>query len=157
VGGVPSMLCGRSHAGPCLAGARIIPKKWGQVKPGIAGGGCERLSSVARGKDRAGHFEGFGEATTHRRQGESRHILFGSDGQAGRLTREFGATIEAKARFFKELSGETQILGAVNAPEPEFLFIALEKIQALLEFFHCAVKRAGQKIDTERPCMTRVV
>src|SRR5262245_21024326 len=159
VGEAPGMSCGNSHAGLCLAGWAHHPQET------RASQGWNRslrlskmtVSSIACGKHGARHFKRFCQPSAHRTQGEGGYVLFGSDGQAGRLSGELVATIDAEPRFLEKFSGEAQILGTVHTPKPQLFFVPLKKIETFFELFHGAIKGTGQEIDAEGPRVTRVV
>jgi len=116
----------------------------------------ESVRLVAGGES-AGHFERFSQTAAHRSQRESRHVLFGRDGQVGGLAGKLEAAIQAQAGFLEELGGEAQVFGAVHTPEPKLFLVALKEVESFLKLFHGAIERAGQEVDTERPGMAGVV
>jgi hypothetical protein len=66
-----------------------------------AAAGLPRFKLVA-GKQKAAGLDRFGEAATHRAQGEGGNGTFRFDGQARRFTGKFEAAIEMQARLLKE-------------------------------------------------------
>jgi hypothetical protein len=64
--------------------------------------------------------------------------------------------IQLHSCLSEELGGEAHIFGSVHAPEPQFLFMALEEVQRLLELLHGTVKRRSEEEDPQIPSVTRV-
>jgi hypothetical protein len=114
-----------------------------------------RAGLVAGGKD-AGLFDGFGEAAAHGAEGEGGDFGFGLDREIGGLAGEFAAAVEGQSGFAKEFGGKAHVFGAIDAPEPQLFFIALEKIQGLFELGHGAIEGGSQEKDVERPGMARI-
>jgi hypothetical protein len=85
------------------------------------------VESVANGGG-AGELDGFREATTDGAQGKRRDVAFGFQKKIGGLAGEFTATIEEEASVFQEFRGESEVFRAIDAPEPELLFIALQEM-----------------------------
>src|SRR5262249_15020931 len=88
-----------------------------------AGQECFIQGLVAGGKDGPRNLERFGQTAPHRREGECRHVLFGSDREARRLARELIAAVEAEPGFLQELGGEAQGFPAVPGPETQPFFL----------------------------------
>jgi hypothetical protein len=101
----------------------------------------------------AGRLDRFGETSTDGPEHKGGHITFGFDGKIGGFAGEFVAAVELQTGFPEEFSGEAQVFGSIDTPEPEFFFIALEEVEGLLEFFHGAIKRGGEEEDWEVPGM----
>ncbi len=66
------------------------------------------------------------------------------------------AAIEAQAGFAQEFGAEAHVFGAIDAPEPELFFVALQEIDGFLEFFHGLIEIGGQKKDSEQPSVARI-
>src|SRR2546425_5509398 len=98
------------------------------------------LGSVAGGSGASRHFDRFGQAAAHRSQHESGDFALWSQRNASSFPGKFRTAIQPQTRFFQKLSGETHVFGAIHAPKPELLLLALEKIQGLFEFFHRAIE-----------------
>jgi hypothetical protein len=94
----------------------------------------------AGGVDRPGRLHRFSQATAYRPQDSSRNGALRLESQAGGFAGEFDAAVEFHAGFAEKLDGKTHVFGAVDAPEPEFFFVALEKIERFLELFHGAIE-----------------
>lgn len=121
----------------------------------VAGGREEELGLVASGED-ARLFDGLSQAAAHGAEGESGDFGFGLDGKIGGFAGKFAAAIEDQSGFAEEFGGETHVFGAVDAPEPQLFFVALEKIESFFELGHGAVERRSQKEDVEGPGMARI-
>src|SRR5436309_1146173 len=100
--------------------------------------------------------DGFREAAADSAQDKGGHFAFGRQGEAGRLRRKFQATVELKTCFAEEFSGETHVGRPINAPKPELLLMALEKIEGFLELLHGAIEGGGQEKDAQGPGVARV-
>jgi hypothetical protein len=112
---------------------------------------------LVAGEENAAGLYRLREASTDRAQNEGGNAAFGFDGEAGCFLGKFQAAVELQPNFLKEFRGEAQILGAVDAPEPELLFIALEKRQGLLKLLHGPVKGGGEKKNAKIPGVTGVL
>lgn len=118
-------------------------------------GDAERLGLVAGGED-AGQLDGLGEAAAHGAQGEGGDFGFRLDGKVGRFAGKFAAAIEGQSGFTEEFGGKAHVFGAVDAPEPQLFFIALQKIQRLFQLGHGAVEGGSQEKDLQQPGMARI-
>ena len=98
-----------------------------------------------------GEFDGFGKTAANRPKDEGRDIAFRLDGEVGGFARKFVAAVQVETGFLEKLGGEAQVCGAVHAPEPEFLFIALEEMEGLLELLHGAVEGGSKEEDGQSP------
>jgi len=114
-------------------------------------------TSVAGGGEAAGGLDRFGEAAAHWPKDEGGHLALGNQGDVSGFAWEFPAHIQLQTRFAQEFGGKAHIGSAIHSPEPELLFVALEKVEGLLQLFHGAVKGGRQKKDGEGPCMPGVV
>jgi hypothetical protein len=61
------------------------------------------------------------------------------------------AAVEAEAGFAQEFGGKAHVFGAVDAPEPQFLFVALQEIDGFLELLHGLIEAGSQVKDAEEP------
>jgi hypothetical protein len=112
---------------------------------------------LVAGEENAAGLYRLREASTDRAQNEGGNVVFGFDGEAGRFMGKFQAAVELQAYFLKEFCGEAQILGAIDAPKPELLFVALEKRQGLLKLLHGPVKGGGEEENAKIPSVTGVL
>src|SRR5262249_2745747 len=60
------------------------------------------------------------------------------------------------ACFAEEFGGEPHVGGAVDAPEPKLLLVALEKVEGLLEFLHGTIEGRSEEEHAQSPGMTGV-
>jgi hypothetical protein len=114
-----------------------------------------RAELVAGGED-AGLLDGLGEAAAHGAQGERGDFGFGLDGEIGGFAGKFAAAVEGQSGFAEEFGGKAHVFGAIDAPEPQFFLIALEKIQGFFELGHRAAEGRSQEKDVERPGMAGI-
>jgi hypothetical protein len=77
-------------------------------------------------------FDGLGQAAADGSQNEGGDGALRRESEIGGLAREFGALVQAHANFSQEFGGKTHVLGAIDAPEPELFFMALQEIEGLL-------------------------
>jgi hypothetical protein len=103
------------------------------------------------GVDGAGGFHGLGQAAAHWAEDEGGDVALRREGQIGALGRKLDAAVEAEAGFAEEFGGKAHVFRAVDAPEPQFLFVALQEIDGFLELLHGLVEAGGQVKDAEEP------
>src|SRR5271155_6188697 len=104
----------------------------------------------------ARYFDGFGQIAPHRSEDKRRHLAFRHQGQVRGLARKFPTTIQFQSSLAEELCRKAHIFGAVDAPEPELLFLALQEVQRLLKLFHGPIKGRSEEEDAQRPSVTGV-
>ena len=114
------------------------------------------VGSVAGELDAPG-FDRFGKAAADKAEGGSRGIAFWFKREDSGFGGEFVAAVELQTGVFQKFGGETHVLGAVDAPEPELFLIALEEVQGFFELLHRAIERGGQKEDSQGPGVTWVL
>jgi len=105
---------------------------------------------VAGGLD-AGEFDGLSEAAANGSEDESGDITFGLEGKVGSLARELGTLVHVQSGFLEEFGGKAHVLSAVNTPEPELFFVALEEMEGFFELLHGAIKGGSQEEYGEGP------
>jgi hypothetical protein len=117
----------------------------GERSPGLS------ATSLVADSYGADGVHGFRKIPTDGAQYEGWDLPLGHQGQVCGLARKFAAAIEFQTRFAKEFGGEAHVLGAIYTPEPQFFFVALQKVQALFQLLHAPIKRGSQKKDAKRP------
>ena len=113
-------------------------------------------ASVA-GQLEARRFNGLGETAAHRAKNECGNVTFRFDHEGRGFVGKLETTVELEPRFPQELRRKTQVGGAIDTPEPEFLLVALKEMEGFFELSHGAIERRGQEKDAEPPCMTGVL
>jgi hypothetical protein len=143
--------CGGSEG--CRSGAQKNPERslcsLAGLKPGL-------YTRLAAGEDGAGDFHGFGQATADWAEDEGGDGALGSEGEVGGFGWELEAAVEAEAGFAQEFRAKAHVFGAIDAPEPELFFVALEEIHRLFELLHGFVEVGSQEKDAEKPSVSRV-
>jgi hypothetical protein len=114
------------------------------------------LGSAAGGRA-ARQFDRFGQASAHGPEDKRGHFALRSQRHVGSLLRKFPAAVQPQSRVLEKLSRETHIFGAVHTPKPQLLFLTLEEIQSLFQFFHRAIEGGCEKVDAKGPRMPGVV
>jgi hypothetical protein len=118
------------------------------------GAGEPRSSAGGR---RSWRLHGFGQAATDWAKNEGGHGALRGQREVGGFARELGPLVQPHACFAQELRGKAHVFGAVNTPKPKLLFVALEEVERFLKLLHGAIEGRGEKEDTERPSMPRIV
>jgi len=95
-------------------------------------------------------------AAAYRPQHERRYFTLRSQRKIGSSAGKLSPMIQLHSCLSEELGGEAHIFGTVHAPEPQFLFMALEEVQRLLELLHGTVKRRREEKDPQIPGVTRI-
>src|SRR5579859_722450 len=113
--------------------------------------------SVASGGGDTNRLYGFGQSAAHRPENGGGHFSFRSQRNAGGPLGKFRAAVQPHAGLAQKLRGETHVFGALDSPEPQLVFLALQKVQRFLELLHGAVERRSQEVHVERPGMPRVM
>src|SRR5882757_9223629 len=108
------------------------------------------------GVDGARTFHRFGQAAADRAEGEGGDIALWSYREICGFGGKLDATIEAQAGFAQEFGAEAHVFGAIDAPEPELFFVALQEIDGFLELFHGFIEIGGQEKDAEEPSVARI-
>jgi hypothetical protein len=119
--------------------------------------GIARPARLVAGQTEATILHRFSKATADRAQQEGRDIALGLEREVRGFAGELDPAIEEETNVFEELGGKGDIFGTVNAPEPEFFFVALQEAERLLEFLHGAVEGGGQEEDTKIPAVPRIL
>ena len=104
----------------------------------------------------SGLLDRFGKAAAHRAKNKRRNFPFGHQREIGGLPGKFPSPVKPETGFAEKLCGKTHVLGAVHAPKPEFLFMALQEVEGLFDLFHGAIEGRRQEKDAKNPGVTRI-
>ena len=109
------------------------------------------IAESVTGRLDAGELNGLGKSTANGAENKGGNIALRSNGEIGSFAWKFDAAIKLKAGVFEEFGGEAHVFAAVHTPEPEFFFVALEKVEGFFELFHGAVKGGSKEEHAEFP------
>ena len=101
-------------------------------------------------------FHGFGQAAANGAEDEGWDGALRRQGEISGLRRKFDAAVEAEAGFAQEFGAEAHVFGAIDAPEPELFFVALQEIDGFLELFHGFIEVGSQIEDPKQPSVAGV-
>jgi hypothetical protein len=119
-----------------------------KLKPG--------LYKLVAGVDLAGGFHGFGQAAADGAKDEGWDVALGSEREIGALRGKLDAAVEPEAGFAEEFGGKAHVFGAIDTPEPELFFVALEEIDRFFELLHGFIEIGSQEKDAQEPRVARV-
>jgi hypothetical protein len=121
-----------------------------------AGAGLPHSILVASQADPA-VLDGFCQPPADGAEDKCRNVAFGFECEVGGLPRKLDAAIQVKTCVLQELSGEGNVFGPIDTPEPEFLFIALKEPKGFFQLLHGAVEGRSEKENAKIPCMAWVL
>jgi hypothetical protein len=136
----PDRISKARNEGLRLACDAAVAPAMGDAHDELSEAAVRERRGLVGGVDGSWRLDGLGQAAADGSEDKGRHGAFGRDGQVSGFAGKLGAFVQTHADFAEELGGKAHVFGAINAPEPQFLFVALQEVQRLFELLHGAIE-----------------